>query len=429
MSVRVVAAGHPAVTGRHGKTLELTAEADITPRASCVLGTAAGPLPGGLVRLRGRVRLRLAVGDLAADIEGEVNPAYASASRLVVRRSDVLDPDTYLVNASAAAADLDRSLIARLRDPDARLELTATEVGNPPPVLLVLAGAPPAAWAALTTQLDHVLDLTDPTAPPPWARRTAPARPPPGGTADAGADAGAGDAADAAASGSLAGGAVLAGRRWRGVPAEAAALAGARTAAVLAPDLAALTAPVRERLAAALPGARVLLWPPAPGVDLLLAAGRPPAPVLHAGRLPTAARELPALAALLAAAPAATLTVDPAAPPAQLDELRGRLPDHELLVPDPAVGWGVGALTVPPGAALPGLAGLRRAPTAAFARGDGPAPLAVDPAALARALRAAGLSGRSAAAVLTGLGVPRRAAYDLAADPCGYPEGPSGPAR
>lgn len=389
MSVRVVAHGHPAVTGRHGKTLELTAEADITGRATCVLGTTAGPLPGGLERLRGRVRIRLAVGDLLADVEGEVNPGYASATRLVVRRSDVLDDDTFLVNASAAAADLDRALVDRLGDPSARLELTATEIGTPPPLLLVLAAAAPPSWAGLTVQVDHLLDLGGP-----------------------------------------AGG--VAGRRWRGVP-EPEVLAEARTVAVAVPDLAALTGAVREQLAAALPGARVLLWPPAPGVDLLLAAGRAPAPVLHAGRLPTAARELPALAALLAAVPAATLTVDPAAPTAPLAELRRRLPDHELLVPDPAVGWGVAAVPVPvpvPGSGSVEAAGLRRAPAVAFARrGAGPAPLSVDPAGLARTLRAAGVSGRSATAVLTGLGVPRRAAYQLAADPCGYPDGPPGPAR
>ena len=402
MTVRLVAAGHPAVTGRHGKTLEVTTDPDITARASCVLGTSADPLPGGLERLRGRVRLRLAVDDLAAEVEGEANPAYASTSRLVVRRSDVLDTDTFLVNASAAAADLDRALVARLRDPATRLELTAAEVGTPPPVLLVLSA--PLPWRELAAQVDHVLDL----AGPPGRGPSAPADPAEG----------------------------LAGRRHRGVPADPGALAGTRTVAVAAPDLAALTGPVRDRLAAALPGARVLVWPPAPGVDLLLAAGRAVAPVLHAGRLPSAARDLPALAALLGTGPAAALTVDPATPATALDALRERLPDHVLLLPDPAVGWGVGAVEMPPAAALDpaGLAGLRRSPAVAFARrGGAPAPLAVDPGELARVLRAAGVSGRSAAAVLAALGVGRREAYRLAAahpqPPCGHPDGPADLAR
>jgi hypothetical protein len=393
VTARLVAAGHPAVTGRHRKTLEITAAAAITARASCVLGTAAGPLPGELTGLRGRVRLDLAVGDLVAVVEGEANPYYASTSRLVVRRSDVLDSDTFLVNASAAAADLDRALVERLRDPRARLELTATEVGSPDPVVLVLLdGSIPPAASVVAGQVEHVVDLGGPAAP-------------------------------------------LTGRRHRGAPADPGALAGARTVAVLAGSLDALSTGVRERLAAAAPRARVLLWPPAgPGVDLLLATGAPTSPVLHAGRLPPAARELPGLAALLAAAPTGTVTVDPAAvaavPPAArpaaaevataLDDLRRRLPEHELVLPDPAVGWGVGAITVtaadPLDPAL--LAGLRRSPAVAFVRrGDAPAPLAVDPGELARTLRAAGVSGRSAAAVLTALGLPRREAYRLAAVP------------
>jgi hypothetical protein len=403
VTARLAASGHPAVTGRHAKTLELTADPEITARASCVLGTSAGPLPGGLVRLRGRVRLELAVGDLVAVVDGEANPAYASASRLVVRRSDVLDPDTFLVNASAAAADLDRTLVGRLRDPASRLEVTATELGTPPPVLLLLAGPMPAGWDALATQIEHVIDLRAPTVA--------------AGTADAVGPAGARGPAV----------------RWhRRLPSGPGALAGARTVAVLVPDLTAAPPGV----ASILPGARVLTLPPAPGVDLLLAAGLAPAPVLHAGRLPTAARARPAFATLLGTAAAASVRLGPADDPlGALDDLRARLPEHVLLAPDPAVGWGVGVLEVPPAAPLdPSLpAGLRRAPAVAFARrGGAPAPLAVDPGELARVLRAAGVSGRSAAAVLTGLGLPRREAYRLAAQrppPCGYPEGPPGPAR
>lgn len=404
MSVRLVASGHPAVTGRHGKTLELTADAEITARASCVLGTAAGPLPGGLRHLRGRVRLELAVGDLGAVVEGEVNPYYASTSRLVVRRSDVLDEDTFLVNASAAAADLDRALIARLREPAARLEVTATELGPPDPiVLLLLGGSPPPAVSVLAAQVDHVVDL------------------------------GGGPAVR------------LGGRRHRGMPADPGVLAGARTIAVLAGSLDAVPSGV-------LPHARVVVWPPSgPGVDLLLAAAAPTSPVLHAGRLPAAARDLPGLAALLSAAPYATLTVDPTAVSAGpagggprgagpgrvavLDDLRGRLPEHVLVLPDPAVGWGVGAVEVAPTAPLEPalLAGLRRSPAVAFGRrGEAATPLTVDPGELARTLRAAGVSGRSAAAVLTALGLPRREAYRLAAAPAppsGYPEGSPPPAR
>ena len=44
-SVTVTAVGHPSIRVSHAKTLELTAEAEITPRATCVAGVSAGSTP------------------------------------------------------------------------------------------------------------------------------------------------------------------------------------------------------------------------------------------------------------------------------------------------------------------------------------------------------------------------------------------------
>jgi len=392
--VTLTADGHPDVSARHGKTLELTAETAIGAAATCVVGVSVGPLPGELPRLRGRVRLVLAAGGLTATVDGEVNPYYASAERLVVRRSDVLDPDTFLVNASAAAADLDRALVERLRDPAARLEVTATEIGTPDPVLLVLlvggsaALAPPPQVVALAAQADRVVDLTGPGAPAPPL--------------------------------------TLPDRRRHGVP-DPALLAGARTVVVLARDLDELTAgsPARTALAEALPGARAMVWPaPTSAADLLLAAGAATSPVLHAGALPASPARRRDLAATLAAVPAAGAVTVTGPERGQelasaLAELRERLPGHALLLPDPTPGWGVGAIAPPPGEPLdpPLLRGLRRSPTLALLPSAGRATtLTVEPGELAGLLRTAGVSGRDAAGVLTALGVPRRDAYRAAAE-------------
>jgi hypothetical protein len=83
-------------------------------------------------------------------------------------------------------------------------------------------------------------------------------------------------------------------------------------------------------------------------------------------------------------------------------------PDHTVLEPDPAVGWGVGAREAAPGK-------LER-PTRVVLVPPTRDQLAVEPAELARLLRRAGGSGRDAAAVLTALGVPRKDAYRLATD-------------
>ena len=412
-AVRLTAAGHPAVTGRHGKTLELTAAGGITARATCILGVSATPLPGDLPLLRGRVRLTIAAGGAAAAVEGSVNPGWHSAASLIVRRSRQLDPDTYLVDATAAAADLPAGLLDALRDPAATVEITAEEVGTPARVVLVLTGGPATdEIARLAAQADLIVDLTGRGAPPPPVPLTAPRR--------------------------------------HGIPAGAAA----RTTVVLAEDP-----------AAALPltaGARVVLWPPVPGADLLLSAGLPPTPLLQAG---VASRDL---ARLLAATPAPAVVHLRAADPGEL------APHHAVLAPTTDPGWGVQAIrTDPParagaadpdppapaGAAdpdLPGRAGGPGGPSGAADRctpadpdppagrsrpgtladatarsGAGPGwvvlvppageRVAVEPAELARLLRAAGRSGRDVAAALTALGVPRREAYRLAADSAGDP--------
>lgn len=354
--IRLTAAGHPAVTGRHDKTLELTAADSITARATCIVAVSADPLPGDLPLLRERVRLTLSAGGVSAAVDGEVNPGWHSAESLIVRRSGALDPDTYLVNATAAAADLPAELLAALRDPGATIEVTAEEMETPAAVVLVLTGGPATdEIARLAAQADLVVDLTG---------RGSAAPPVP-----------------------------LPGPRRHRLPDRVTA----RTTVVLTDDPAAALPVTRGR--------RVVLWPPVPGADLLLSAGLPPAPLLQAGRVPTTAAARADLTRLLARTPAPAV-LDPAG----LD-LADLAAEHTILAPTAAVGWGVLAGTEP--------AAPERGVVVLVPHGD--ERVGVQAAELARLLRAAGRSGRDAAAALTALGVPRREAYRLAADPADDP--------
>ena len=372
-TVRLTAAGHPAVTGRHDKTLELTAAAAITARATCILAVSAGPLPGKLPLLREQVRLTLAAGGVSAAVEGEVNPGWHSSESLIVRRSGQRDPDTYLVNATAAAADLPAELLAALRDPRATVEVTAEEVGTPTPVVLVLTGGPvPDEIARLAAQADLVVDLTG---------RGSSAPPVP-----------------------------LPGPRRHRLPDRVTG----RTTVVLTDDP-----------SAALPvtgGNRVVLWPPVPGADLLLSAGLRPTPLLQAGRVPTAAAARAELTRLLARTPAPA-ALDPAG--ADLAAVADLAPQHTVLAPTAALGWGVHAApdagSGVAGGARSGGAGAGRGPGVVVVVPVGDERVGVEAAELARLLRTAGRSGRDTAAALTALGVPRREAYRLAADPARDP--------
>jgi hypothetical protein len=285
---------------------------------------------------------------------------------LIVRRSGQRDADTYLVNATAAAADLPAGLLAALRDPGATVEVTAEEVGMPAPVVLVLTGGPvPDEIARLAAQADLVVDLTG---------RGSPAPPVP-----------------------------LPGPRQHRLPDRVTI----RTTVVLTDDPAAALPVTR--------GNRVVLWPPTPGADLLLSAGVRPTPLLQAGRVPTIAAARAELSRLLARTPAPA-ALDLAA--LDLAAVADLAPRHTVLAPTPALGWGVHAA---PAAALGRPAGAGGRPGVVVLAPVRDERVGVEAGELARLLRAAGRSGRDTAAALTALGVPRREAYRLAADPARDP--------
>ena len=119
----VLGRGHPNVTARHRGTIEITRDPYVTRRGDCVVvccADKAGPeLSRELVdALVSRVRIAAVfeAGGLTECVVG-VGPGRAPTSphRLVIRRSGFVDDSTLMVFADKAAADLDRRLIARIR--------------------------------------------------------------------------------------------------------------------------------------------------------------------------------------------------------------------------------------------------------------------------------------------------------------------------
>jgi Domain of unknown function (DUF371) len=347
-----------------------------------VIGTRAQIPVSALRALRGRVRVELSCGELRDEVAGEVNPYYSAADRWVARRSVQLSPDTFLVNATVGAADLDRALVHALADPSAALDVVVRELAVPDPVVLVIVGgvAPvglPPQLAALAEQADAVVDLA---------------------------------AADL--------------RGGRGHPDAAA-----RTVVVHARDLAEASG------VGQLPGlagrrVRVAVWPPAPGAELLVAAGEPTHPVLYAGSVPSRAARRRELAQRIEGSGLVAAVTPRLDDPAGTLDLIGRLPGHAVLLPDPSVGWGVAADRLDPprppeDRLLAGVGALERHPSLAFLppRRDDP-PLVVQPETLAAALRAAGLSGRSVRDLVGELGGDRRGVYSRAQEDRGTARAP-----
>jgi hypothetical protein len=141
-SVSFRCAGHPSVRASHLKSLEFTRAADITPRATCVLGVEADFDPALLRGFRGPLRVAIEAGGHADVIRALANPAFDSADRIVIRTTQHRSPETFATGADKGASRLDRALVAALA---ARSPARVTISDEPAPEV----GEAAAGWAPL----------------------------------------------------------------------------------------------------------------------------------------------------------------------------------------------------------------------------------------------------------------------------------------
>ncbi len=122
--VRVYARGHDNVTARHESTFELTADDWLTPAGDCILAVEADTAPAGFpepfveacrsAAATVRVELRAAGHSQTVTASGDERLTFNSERSVVVRTSDYVDDRTVAVAADAAAADIDRDIVAAL---------------------------------------------------------------------------------------------------------------------------------------------------------------------------------------------------------------------------------------------------------------------------------------------------------------------------
>ena len=124
MEEAIEARGHENVRATHGSTLEVTTDDWLTPAGDCIVGVAADRAPadfadGFVAACRdadARIELTLVADGHRETLRARGDPAltFESDRSAVVRTSDYVDDRTVAVGADAAAADLDRDLVAAL---------------------------------------------------------------------------------------------------------------------------------------------------------------------------------------------------------------------------------------------------------------------------------------------------------------------------
>ncbi|GAA3372921.1 hypothetical protein GCM10020367_30820 [Streptomyces sannanensis] len=136
--LRLQCRGHRDIRASHSKTLEFITSADITGRATCVVGVATTvqePSPKGLA---GPLRITLTIGGHSVTVRALGNSAWRPGSSAVVRVSSQRLPNTLATDADLAAADLPRELLHSLRHQDSVIDVLVESDREPAEGRLVL---------------------------------------------------------------------------------------------------------------------------------------------------------------------------------------------------------------------------------------------------------------------------------------------------
>ena len=131
---QIHAVGHDHVSAEHTSTLELTSDDFLTPAGDCIVGIEADRVPAEFDEefvaacqdSSATITVELDAGGHTDRLRARGDPelSFESERSAVIRTSEYTDDDrTIAVDATAAAGDLDRDLVAALADGAA---LTAT---------------------------------------------------------------------------------------------------------------------------------------------------------------------------------------------------------------------------------------------------------------------------------------------------------------
>lgn len=126
MIIEVIRArGHRNILARHRTTLEITKESEVTPRGDCIIGVSADKAAADLSpRFKEALRDDSAI--LIAVLEagglrdvvlamGRRDLVLEHREKIILRKSEYVEPATVGVRANKAAGDISRDLVEELR--------------------------------------------------------------------------------------------------------------------------------------------------------------------------------------------------------------------------------------------------------------------------------------------------------------------------
>ncbi len=130
----IFAFGHANILATHETTLEITKEAHLSRRGTCVIAVGAdkaiddlgSEFRGSLRKDEVKITIRINAGAVSDTLHafGSCRLILAHPTDMVVRKSGYICNRTLAVQADKAACDLSRRLVERLKDPSQLVKIT-----------------------------------------------------------------------------------------------------------------------------------------------------------------------------------------------------------------------------------------------------------------------------------------------------------------
>jgi hypothetical protein len=125
--------GHPNITAKHSKTIELTKSKTLGLAGSCILGVNANFDLKKLKNFKGKVSFIFKVCDEKKDLCLEqkvkciVNESYADNNELVLRKSDFRSPRTFGIKLNHGASKINKNIVDYMKDKNSKMTVIVKE--------------------------------------------------------------------------------------------------------------------------------------------------------------------------------------------------------------------------------------------------------------------------------------------------------------
>ncbi|MDG6224172.1 MAG: DUF371 domain-containing protein [Candidatus Thermoplasmatota archaeon] len=122
--------GHPNIRAEHSRTIEFTKDKELTERGDCIIGVSCDFDPEELKKLSGKVWITVQVDEMTDGFRAYINPKFDQDREIVFRKSRVRTQRTLGTDLNKGASKLERSIVERMRDPNAVMHVVLESKGG-----------------------------------------------------------------------------------------------------------------------------------------------------------------------------------------------------------------------------------------------------------------------------------------------------------